>query len=271
MTSDIGCGLGLRKEFIDEISECKEQIDWFEIVPENWIHTPRKYKKSFEKIASSFPLVAHGLSLSIGSKEALNKKFICELKNFLDDYGIKHYSEHLSFSKLGGAQSYELLPLPMTEKMATFVAKRLSAASELLQREIIMENATYYYVPYAQMHEADFINTVLNLSGSRLLLDVNNVYVNAHNHGFDAKSFIDRLDMQKVAYYHIAGHWEKSEDIFIDTHGTPVKDDVWELLNYAMSKKRAPVLLERDSNIPPLKELLPEFRRMKSIFRDHNG
>lgn len=262
-----GCGIGLRREFLSNFLSLPQDSrpDWIEITPENWIYTPRKYRDDFEAAISDYPLVAHGLSLSPGSIDEIDMTFIRQMKQFLDRHNIQHYSEHMSFSSLGGAQTYELLPLPMTRKMAHFIADKLKKLRDLLDRPVILENATYYFIPYAEMDESEFINLVLELADTTLLLDVNNVYVNSQNHDYDAERFIDSIPMDRVAYIHMAGHWCREDDLIIDTHGMPVCESVWKLLEYTLQKREIPCLLERDNNIPPLDELLEEYRTMKRI------
>lgn len=267
MEGIVGCGLGLRREFVDTICDLEEERpNWLEITPENWIFTPRRYRKDFEAAMERFPVVAHGLSLSPGSLEPPDRKFLSELKAFLDRYGIKHYSEHLSFSSLDGVQTYELLPVPMSRDSARFIADKLKTIQDYIQRPVILENATYYYAPYAEMEEAEFIMSVLEMAETPLLLDVNNVYVNAKNHGFDPNRFIDSLDLNQVAYLHVAGHWCRQDDLIIDTHGQLVASDVWELLAYVLRQKTLPVLLERDNHIPPLPELMKEYATMETVY-----
>jgi uncharacterized protein (UPF0276 family) len=261
-----GCGLGLREEFIFDLNRSKNKPEWLEIAPENWIHTPLKYQKIFDKLALEYEFVCHGLSLSIGSYEPLDMVFLKKLKEFMDRYNIIHYSEHLSFSSLNGIQTYELLPLPMNLKEINNICTKVQKVQEILQRELILENATYYYVPTSTMSEIDFINAVFEKSGAKMLLDINNVFVNSYNHKFDAYNYIDNLDFSKIAYYHVAGHLEYKENLWIDTHGTPVKDEVWDLTKYCLTKKKAPILLERDNNIPRYAKMMQEYNKMKSIY-----
>lgn len=262
-----GCGLGLRSSFINEVFEKDIRPEWFEVVPENWIHMKAGMQKQFDRIAAEFPLVCHGLSLSIGANTPLNTKFLRELKEFMDRYDIDTYSEHLSFCSIDNKQLYELLPLPMTQNMVTHIAERVDAVQNILGRELILENASYYYIPYHEMDETDFINEVLKKSGAKLLLDVNNVFVNSFNHRFDPKAFIAAFDPEKIAYLHVAGHLEYEPDLYIDTHGEAVKEAVWELLARTLDLGiTAPVLLERDNNIPPYDDLLKEYTRMKDIY-----
>lgn len=263
-----GCGLGLRSDFLLDVSSSDFQPDWWEVTPENWMHMPKVYEKAFEEAVFSRPTVAHGLSLSIGSVDGLNKKFIKQMKKFLDRYEIEYYSEHLSFSSMSGKQSYELLPVPMTKKMVQIISDRVKEVEDIIQRNLILENATYYYVPYAEMKETDFINEVLEKSGAKMLLDVNNVFVNSVNHSFKARTFMDELDISKVAYMHMAGHYDDKESgLKIDSHGMPVASGAWKLLEYTLKKINAPVMIERDNNIPPLSELEKEYLQMSDIVK----
>ncbi|TLP39241.1 DUF692 domain-containing protein [Arcobacter arenosus] len=263
-----GCGLGLRSDFLLDIKKSKFQPDWWEVTPENWMHMPKLYEKAFEQAVNSRPTVAHGLSLSIGSVDKLNKKFVKQIKTFLDRYNIEYYSEHLSFSSLEGKQSYELLPVPMTKNMVNFISDKIKEVENIIQRNLILENATYYYAPYAEMREVDFINEVFEKSGAKMLLDVNNVFVNSVNHGFKARKFIDEIDKSKIAYMHMAGHYnDEDSKLKIDSHGMPICSGVWKLLEYTLKQVDAPVMIERDNNIPPLSELELEYNQMKEIVK----
>ncbi|MDH4263361.1 MAG: DUF692 domain-containing protein [Spirochaetia bacterium] len=260
------CGIGLRREFLREFKAGNFKPDWIEITPENWIHMPFKMRNDFYEIISSNKIIAHGLSLSIGSPEPVNFQALAQLKTFLNENQIEHYSEHLSFSSWHGSQTYELLPVPMTIPMADFIADKIKIVSDFLQRPVIMENAAYYYIPYAEMPEQDFINMVINKADCLLLLDVNNVYVNSINHKFNPMKFISALDLDRVAYIHTAGHtYYPEQDILIDTHGAPVVDEVWGLLRYALEQTPAPAMIERDNNIPPLSEIISEYNFLQQI------
>jgi uncharacterized protein (UPF0276 family) len=267
-----GCGLGLRSDFLLDVSSSDFQPDWWEVTPENWMHMPKLYEKAFEEAVFSRPTVAHGLSLSIGSVDKLNKKFVKQMKKFLDRYEIEYYSEHLSFSSFDGKQSYELLPIPMTKKMIELVSDKVKEVEDIIQRNLILENATYYYVPYAEMREVDFINEVLEKSGAKMLLDVNNVFVNSVNHTFKAKKFIDEIDKSKIAYMHMAGHYfDEEANMRIDSHGMPICSGVWKLLDYTLKQIDAPVMIERDNNIPPLDVLEEEYIKMSDIVKYSRG
>jgi len=263
-----GCGIGLRSEHILDVIPSGFTPDWLEITPENWIHMPYHYAEAFEEVISKFPIMTHGLSLSIGSPEALDMGFLKELKDFLDKYKIEHYSEHLSYSSFEGGQTYELLPLPLTRKMIEHISDRVKKVEDFLGRALILENATYYDVPYAQMQERDFINEVMHKSGTKMLLDVNNVFVNARNHNFDAKAYIKDLSLDNVAYMHIAGHkYYEEDDIIIDTHGADVCNSVWELLDFTLNLVDVPVMIERDNDIPSLGAMEEEYKTLEKIVK----
>jgi len=261
-----GCGLGLRRDFIDELTGAHERPDWLEVTPENWFFTPHRYKETFEHMMSEYAVIAHGVSLSIGSPEPVDKSFLNQMKAFLDRYDIKHYSEHISFSSLAGKQTYELLPLPMTKAMIAHLSQKIASVQDILERPLILENASYYISPYSEMAEVDFLCEVLEKSDTKLLLDINNVYVNSVNHAFDPDAYIAQIPASRVAYMHIAGHLEYPDDeLLLDTHGETVCENVWGLLERTLKTHTAPVMIERDNNIPPLAELMAEYRTLQSI------
>ncbi|HIC44609.1 MAG TPA: DUF692 domain-containing protein [Sulfurimonas sp.] len=265
-----GCGIGLRSEHILDVIPSGFTPDWLEITPENWMSMPYHYKDAFEEVISKFPIMTHGLSLSIGSPEALDMRFLKELRDFFDRYNIQHYSEHLSFSSFERGQTYELLPLPLTRKMIEQVSDKVKTVEDFLGRALILENASYYTIPYAEMPELDFINEVMHKSGAKMLLDVNNVFVNARNHNFDAKTYIKGLEHDKVAYMHVAGHtYYEEDDLIIDTHGADVCNSVWELLDYTLDYVDAPVMIERDNDIPSLNDIRKEYKILEKIVSSH--
>jgi len=261
-----GLGLGLRRDFLQEIDEDGFLPDWWEIAPENWFDIPYHHREKFEQMMSLRPTVAHGLSLSIGSHEPLDEKFLKKMKSFLDRYKIENYSDHISFTSLFGAQTYDLLPLSMTKKSIAHMSEKIKRVSDFMQRPLMLENATYYYVPDSDMKEVDFINELMEKSGAKLLLDVNNIYVNGENHDFNAHDFLDELDLSKAAYIHVAGHY-KDEDLgmLIDSHGMPVKDEVWSFLEDTLKKVDIPVMIERDNNVPEYKVMEEEYKILQKV------
>jgi uncharacterized protein (UPF0276 family) len=262
-----GAGLGLRRDIIDDIIKLKNNRPKFvEFAPENWMGMGGYWKRKLEKVVEKYPIINHGLSLSIGSPEPLDWDFLKELKVFLEEISVQIYSEHLSYSKCDNAHLYDLLPIPFREDSIRHVVSRIRQVQDFLGRPLAIENVSYYTPVAAEIDETSFINTIVRESGCNLLLDVNNVYVNAFNHQYDAKEFILSLPLDKVVYIHMAGHEQVSPDLIIDTHGQPIIDPVFELFEWTLDKiKPVPVLLERDFNIPEINELQSELEQLQSI------
>jgi uncharacterized protein (UPF0276 family) len=229
-------------------------------------------RRDLRHFAERRPIVAHGLSLNLGGTAPLDEIFLKRVKRFLDEYGIAWFTEHLSWCSDDG-HLYDLLPIPFTHEAARHVAQRISRTQDILERRIAIENASYYIAPaIAEMSEIDFIRAVLDAADCDLHLDVNNVYVNSVNHGFDARAFIDALPAERIVYLHTAGHYQAAADLIIDTHGAAVIDPVWALLDHTFARiGTPPTLLERDYNIPPLAELLPEVQRIRQLQGRHAG
>ena len=259
-----GAGLGLRRGMMDELSSLTpEQVDFLEVAPENWMHVGGRLGKAFREFTERFPFACHGLSLSIGSSDELDVEFLKAVKTFLDKHNIQTYSEHLSYCSHNG-HMYDLMPIPFTQQAIYHTVKRIKQVQDILERPLILENVSTYAHPGKEMSELDFTLEVLKESGCKLLLDVNNVYVNSINHNYDAKHFISSLPSEPIEYLHIAGHFDEADDLLVDTHGADVKPQVWELLKHAYTKHGVlPTLLERDFNFPPLEELLSEIDFIK--------
>ncbi len=260
-------GIGFRKDFAEEFLTTNDlQPAFIELAPENWIGMGGYWKKQLDKAAEKYPITCHGLSLSIGSPDELDVDFVKQVKQFLKQYNVKVYSEHLSYSKCDNAHLYDLLPIPFREDAVKHIVQRIKQVQDILEMPLVLENVSYYTPVAAQMKEEDFISAIVNESGCNMLLDVNNVYVNAFNHNYNAKEFIKKLPLNKVAYVHIAGHEQVSDTLIIDTHGQAVIDPVFELFDFTADLiKPVPVLLERDFNIPELTELQHEINRLDAI------
>ncbi|MEM9623086.1 MAG: DUF692 domain-containing protein, partial [Pseudomonadota bacterium] len=225
-----------------------------------------RFGRQFHDYTERFPFLCHGLSLSIGSPAPLDVSFVRDVKTFLDDFNIRYYSEHLSYCSDDKGHLYDLMPIPFTEEAVHYVAARIRQVQDILERTIAIENVSFYAAPGKQMEEVDFINAVLEEADCTLLLDVNNIYVNSINHGYNAEDFLLGLDLSRTAYLHIAGHYKEAEDLRVDTHGAAVIDPVWDLLRLAYAKVGPlPTLLERDFNFPPLPELLNEVTRIRQM------
>jgi uncharacterized protein (UPF0276 family) len=262
-----GIGIGFRRDLASDLIGLEKDLpDFIEFAPENWMGLGGFWHKKLEEAATKFPIVCHGLSLSIGSPDPLDLRFIKDLKKFLDRYDVSLYSEHLSYSKCANAHLYDLLPIPFRKDAVDHIVQRIQQVQELLQRELILENVSYYTPVAAEMEEHEFISSIAERSGCKLLLDVNNVYVNAFNHQYDAKDFILKMPLKQVAYIHMAGHEKIQEDLIIDTHGEAIIDPVYDLFEWTLQHLNpVPVLLERDFNIPELNELQVEMKKLRSI------
>jgi len=260
-----GAGLGLKRALMGPLAEYSgNQVDFLEIAPENWIGIGGIYGKELRKFTERFPFVTHGLSLSIGGPSAIDETFVREVKDFLKLHQIKCYSEHLSYCSDDG-HLYDLMPIPFTEDAVKHVVGRIRQVQDILGQRMAIENVSYYAAPGKEMEEIDFINAVLREADCNLLLDVNNIYVNSVNHNYDPVEFLKALPGERIAYIHIAGHYEEEKDLLVDTHGAPVIGSVWDLLDTAYEYFGvAPTLLERDFNIPPLPELLQEIDHIKN-------
>ena len=265
-----GTGLGLRRTFLNEVLlNSPDQIDFYEVAPENWMTLGGKLGKQFRAMTERHAFIGHGLSLSIGSTDPLDITFLKALKQFLNEHNFKFYSEHLSYCSQGG-HLYDLMPIPFTAEAVKHTARRIRQVQDILEQKIAIENISYYAAPGQEMTEIDFFNAVIAEADCNILIDINNIFVNSVNHGYDPEVFLKAMPGQRIAYAHMAGHYVEAEDFLVDTHGAPVVDPVWQLLNKAYHYFGVfPTLLERDFNIPNLSELLTELSEIKLI-QQHN-
>jgi uncharacterized protein (UPF0276 family) len=244
------------------------EVDFMEAAPENWIGVGGRFGRQFRALAERYPLVLHGLSLDIGGPDPLDTDLVSAIRQLMDDLDVPIYSEHLTYCAAEG-HLYDLLPIPFTQEAVDYVANRVKQVQDILGRRIALENASYYAQPSAELTEAQFIRAVLEESDCDLLLDVNNIYVNAINHRYDPIEFMDALPLERARYIHVAGHFNEAEDLKIDTHGTAVIDPVWSLLAQAYRRLGpVPTLLERDFNLPPLDVMLQEVGQIRSLQLD---
>ncbi len=261
-----GSGLGLRRSFLTEIIESPaDDVDFYEIAPENWIPLGGKLGKQFRSMTERYDFICHGLSLSIGSSDPLDEKFVHQVKDFMREHQIKFYSEHLSYCSSQG-HMYDLMPIPFTSNAVTHVAERIKRVQDILEQRLVIENVSYYAEPGKEMTEIEFFNAVVEEADCDVLLDVNNIYVNSINHGYDAEAFLKAIPADRITYAHIAGHYMEADDFLVDTHGADIIDPVWKLLGKAYELYGVfPTLLERDFNIPSIAELMQEVKTIKTI------
>lgn len=266
-----GVGLGLKRELIPQIQalygqEIIRNIDFLEIAPENWIGAGGKYKDQLDWFLARYPIICHGLCLSLGGLEPLNVAFIKQVKAFLHQHEIPLYTEHLSFCSDGG-YLYDLLPIPFTEEAVHYVAQRIRQTQDILGQRIGIENASSYVAaPISEMDELTFLKAVIEEADCLLHLDINNIYVNSVNFNYDVHQLLRGIPNERIVYAHVAGHYQQAPDLLVDTHGENIIDPVWQLLNAAYQQFGVfPTLLERDLNIPPLTTLISEIDKIAAI------
>lgn len=270
-----GIGIGLRFAMAARTLQANvPEIRWLEIHPENYVERGGRFRHILDAAAERFPLVTHGLTAGFGAVEPLDEGYVRALKAFLHARKVPWHSEHLCFSGAAGVMLHDLMPLPFTTEAAQAASARIRELRDRLELPVVLENISYYATAGArsdavQWDELQFVCEVLERADAKLLLDVNNVFVNARNHGFDPRAFIDRLPLDRVVQLHVAGHFVRPDQLIIDTHGEPVREEVYQLLDYTLRRTGpVPVLLERDQNFPPFEELVAEVRRIAAIYRE---
>ena len=262
----LGMGLGLRTEHYQYILEHLPAIDWFEILTENYLVDGGSPLYYLDKIGEHYPLVMHGVSLSIGSLDPLNKDYLNKVKKLADRIKPKWISDHLCWTGVHQRNMHDLLPLPYTEKMINHVVERVKSVQDFYQQQILLENVSSY-ITYkeSEMTEWEFLFEIANRADCFILLDINNIYVSAFNHGFEPEMYLNHIPVDRVQQFHLAGHLN-CKDYIIDTHDHPVIKEVWEL--YAKAIERfgdISTMIERDDHIPPFEELLQELDYAKNI------
>ena len=262
----LGFGLGLRPDHYRTVLETRPPVDWFEIISENYLVPGGKPLHFLDRIREIYPMVMHGVSLSIGSSDPLSTEYLAGLKRLAERVEPEWVSDHLCWTGVDGRNLHDLLPLPYTEEAIAHVAARVCRVQEYLGRQILLENVSSY-VTYADscVSEWEFLSAVADRADCHILLDVNNVYVSAHNHGFDARTYIEGVPPERVRQIHLAGH-SHNGSLIVDTHDHPVPDPVWELYEEAIASL-GPVstMIERDDDIPELEILLAELARARSL------
>lgn len=266
LSSCLGYGLGLRSAYYQQILDEAPDVDWFEVVSENFMVEGGKALYYLDAIAERYPIVMHGVSLSIGGPHALDLDYLTQLKQLARRVEPAWISDHLCWSRGNAHQLHDLLPLPYTEESLAYVAGRVRQVQEVLERPLVLENvSSYVRAADDQFSEWEFLAALSQLSGCELLLDVNNVYVSSRNHGFDPWQFIQGLPAQRVRQLHLAGHQDHG-DYVIDTHDQPVCDPVWALYQRTLQHLGSvATLLERDDHFPPLSELLGELHKARAL------
>lgn len=262
----LGFGLGLRTDHYHSVLAERPPVDWFEILTENYMVSGGKPLHFLDRIRADYPMVMHGVSLSVGSTDTLNRAYLRELKALIARVEPEWVSDHLCWTGVDGRNLHDLLPLPYTDEAVRHVAGRVMQVQDYLGRRILLENVSSYLTyQISQMSEWDFLNAVAEQADCLILLDINNIYVSSHNHCFDPLAYLNAIPPQRVMQFHLAGH-TRHGDVIVDTHDQPVIDPVWAL--YAAAVRRfgcVSTMIERDDNIPPLNELLTELDQARKI------
>lgn len=262
----LGFGLGLRTDHFQEVLDTKPPLDWFEVVSENFMVDGGKPKYYLHSIREHYPMVMHGVSLSIGSTDPLNQTYLRQLKVLVNELQPEWISDHLCWTGAQQSNSHDLLPLPYNEEAIKHVADRISQVQDFLGQQILIENVSSYLTyNNSQMSEWEFYNEVIKRADCLSLLDINNIYVSARNHNFSPIDYINGMDKSRVRQFHLAGHTDYG-DYVIDTHDHDVPDPVWQLYKQALERFGwVSTMIERDDNIPPLSSLLAELEIAKNI------
>lgn len=265
----LGFGLGLRTDHYHTILETNPDVDWFEALSENYLVPGGKPLYYLDQISERYPMVMHGVSMSIGSKDPINWDYLQQIKDLAKRIDAKWISDHCCWTGVQYKNMHDLLPMPYTEESINHMASRISAIQDFLGKQILIENAsTYLTYQESEVTEWDFLNAVMEKSDCLILLDINNIYVSSYNHGFDPMTYIEAIPKHRVQQFHLAGHHNKG-DYIIDTHDHPVIDSVWQLYAKAVNHfGKVSTMIERDDNIPPLSELIEELNQAKHIAND---
>lgn len=263
-----GCGIGLRKEHHDRVLAEKPDVPFFEVVSENFMVEGGRPAHVLERVRRDYPVALHGVSMNLGSADPLDAAYLARLKALVDRIEPAVVSDHLCWTALAGQNSHDLLPLPFTEEAVRHVAAKIRRVQDVLGRRLLVENVSSYVTfRSSAMSEAEFLAAVANEADCHLLLDVNNLWVNGRNHGFDASEALRSIPAGRVRQFHLAGHADYG-DVVIDTHDRPVRDEVWALYRQAVRRFGAqPTLLEWDANVPELEVLLEETRLASVVQR----
>jgi uncharacterized protein (UPF0276 family) len=272
--NNLSAGLGFRRELIPALQQgVPSDVRFFEIAPENWAGMGGRSAHTLRSFTERVPFVCHGLSLSLGGPGALDEALLRRTRDFMRMHGITLFTEHLSWCA-DDSHLYDLLPIPMTEDAVRYTAERIARAQDILGMRIGVENAsTYIAPPGSDMNEPEFIRAVVERADCWLHLDVNNIYVNSCNFGFDPHEYLQQLPLERTCYVHVAGHFVEDDGLVVDTHGSDVIDPVWQLLReaYAQMDHVVPTCLERDFNIPDLAVLTQEVAQIARLQQEAFG
>ncbi|USH04405.1 DUF692 domain-containing protein [Grimontia kaedaensis] len=259
-------GLGLRTQHYNDFLNARQPVDWLEVISDNFMVNGGKPLAVLDRIRADYPMTMHGVSMSIGSVNGLDEDYLKRLKALEQRIEPMWVSDHLCWGGVHGRKLHDLMPLPFTQEARDVVARNIHHAQDVLKRPLVVENvSSYVEFKDSEMTEWEFLTEICNATGCQLLLDINNIYVSAFNHGFSAFEFIDGVPKDHICQFHLAGH-QNNGDHLIDTHDHPVCAGVWDLYEYALTRYgNVPTMIERDDNVPPLGELLDELDAARKI------
>ena len=266
----LGYGVGLRRQHYSYVLEARPKVDWFEVISENFMVAGGRALEVLEGVRADYPIAMHGVSMSIGSTDPLNRDYLRQLRDLARRFDPAWISDHLCWTGVGGRNLHDLLPLPYTDETIRHVAARIRNVQDVLERPLLIENVSSYMTfADSTMNEWEFISTIADEADCGILLDINNIYVSAFNHNFDANTYIDAVPGERVVQYHLAGHSDHGTYL-LDTHDHPVRDEVWALYERAARRFGAvSALVEWDDNIPEFSELAQTADRARAIFESH--
>jgi hypothetical protein len=262
----LGHGIGLRTVHYVDVLEQQPRLDWFEVISENFMGAGGNPRRVLRAVRERYPVVLHGVGLSLGSVDPLDESYLDRLDALAREIEPAWISDHVCWSSFGGHRSHDLWPLPYTEEALDHLARRIARAQERLKRRILVENVSSYVAyRHSAMSEWEFLSALAERADCGLLFDVNNVFVSAHNHGFDAREYLNGIPQNRVGQLHLAGHSDHGTHL-LDTHDHPVRDEVWELYRLAVARFGAcSTLVEWDDEIPPLARVVEESQRAAQI------
>lgn len=266
----LGFGLGLRKEHYEDVLANLPKVDWFEIISENYMVDGGKPLDYLTRIREHYPMVMHGVSMSIGSTEPLNVDYLKQLKTLIDRVEPAWFSDHLCWTGVNGLNLHDLMPLPYTEEAIEHVVQRVTQVQDFMGRQMLLENvSSYVSFSDSQMSEWEFLSEVAERADCYILLDINNIYVSAYNHNFNPSSYLTSIPAERVYQFHLAGHTQEN-NIIIDTHDKPITGPVFDLYAEAIQHfGEVSTMIERDDHIPPLLDLLDELEKVRKIAKNH--
>jgi len=266
----LGIGIGFRQPFLSDLFLHQQEIDFLEIVADHYLDASSEKLQELDLLASHFPIIPHALDLSLGSAEGIDERYLDQLAELIDRLQPAWWSEHIAFTRAGGVPIGHLAPLPATRESLEVIHRNIETVRRRIDTPLILENITYQITfPFSEMNQAAFVTEILQENDCGMLLDVTNLLTNATNHNFDVIDFFEDLPMERIVQLHFAGgHWHNG--VLVDSHSQPAPPQVWDLLETVLQQVPVKgIILERDTNLPPLRDLIDELKRLRRIAEAH--